>query len=97
VRAPLLTPVPQATVAEFKKAFHAEKRKYYPSRQRFTLPPKQGEARGQALEEGKRVSDYNLAEGSVLQFKDLGPQVRARIVRLAEGTNKRTDELTGCA
>lgn len=64
------------SVAEFKKKFHGLKRKYYPSRQRFTLPLKAGEKRATALDDSKTLSDYGLDSGSVLHFKDLGPQVR---------------------
>lgn len=63
-------------MTELKKKFYALKRKYYPARQRFSLPPKDGEARGVALEDGKRLSDYGLKDGATLEFKDLGPQVR---------------------
>ena len=55
--------------------FHKAKRKYYPSRQRFTLPPADGAKRGTPLVSGKLLKDYDLQDGSVLVFKDLGPQV----------------------
>lgn len=67
---------PQLTVKEFKKKFHAAKRKFYPSRQRFTLPLKAGETRATALEDSKKLSDFGLKDGSIVHFKDLGPQVR---------------------
>lgn len=60
---------------DLKKAFHAKKRALYPSRQRFSLVPKAGEKRGEALVDGKPLSAYGLKTGSVLHFKDLGPQV----------------------
>lgn len=60
---------------EFKKAFAKVKRELYPSRQRFSLPPAAGEARGKTLEDSSKLSEYGLKNGSVLQFKDLGPQV----------------------
>lgn len=66
---------PQATVDELKARFAELKPKYPPSRQRFTLPPREGARSGEALANGKRLSDYGLADGSVLYFKDLGPQV----------------------
>lgn len=59
---------------DLKNRFAELKRKYYPSRQRFTLPAKEGQRSGQALEPGKKLADYGLADGSVLVFKDLGPQ-----------------------
>lgn len=67
--------VTQASVMEFKKAFAKVKRQLYPSRQRFSLPPAAGEARGKTLEDSSKLSEYGLKNGSVLQFKDLGPQV----------------------
>ena len=65
----------QASVADLQKAFHKAKPKYYPSRQRFTLPLKPGEKKAIALAPGKKLSDYDLEDGSTLNFKDLGPQV----------------------
>ncbi len=59
---------------DLKSRFAELKRKYYPSRQRFTLPAKDGQRTGVALESGKKLSDYGLVDGSVLTFKDLGPQ-----------------------
>jgi very-long-chain enoyl-CoA reductase len=59
------------------------KRKYYVSRQRFTLPPK-GQRAGDALEPGKRLSDYGLADGGAVEFKDLGPQVGYKTVFILE-------------
>lgn len=73
----MLATLPQASVSDFKKKFHGLKKAYYPSRQRFTLPAPEGARSGAALEDGKRLGDYALADGSVLIFKDLGPQVRA--------------------
>lgn len=66
---------PQATVDDLKARFAELKPRYYPSRQRFTLPPREGARSGEALAEGKRLSDYGLEDDSVLIFKDLGPQV----------------------
>ena len=68
----------QATVDDLCSSFHKAKRKYYPSRQRFTLPPADGAKRGIPLVSGKALKDYDLQDGSVLVFKDLGPQVRRR-------------------
>ncbi len=73
------SPCPQATLQQLKKKFHAAKRKFYPSRQRLSLPPKEGQARGEALtKDGARLSDMGVGNGTVLQFKDLGPQVGKR-------------------
>lgn len=71
-----------------KAAFAARKKKYYPSRQRFTLPVPEGappKTRGTGLDAGKSLSkDYGLKTGSVVCFKDLGPQVPYAVVFLAE-------------
>ncbi|MEW5304386.1 MAG: hypothetical protein WDW36_006997 [Sanguina aurantia] len=64
-----------ATVMELKKVFAKLKEDMYPSRQRFSLPPAAGEARGKALEDSSKLSEYGLKTGSVLQFKDLGAQI----------------------
>jgi very-long-chain enoyl-CoA reductase len=56
-------------------AMSAAKPKYYPSRCRFSLLPKEGESRGQALASGKKLSDYDLSDNATVQFKDLGPQI----------------------
>uniref|UniRef100_A0A7S3QRB7 Ubiquitin-like domain-containing protein n=2 Tax=Dunaliella tertiolecta TaxID=3047 RepID=A0A7S3QRB7_DUNTE len=63
------------TVSELKKQLHQVKKKLYPSRQRLTLPLKAGETRATVLENGAKLSDYGLGDGSMLQLKDLGPQV----------------------
>lgn len=64
-----------ATVTDLKKALHKNLAKYYPDRQRLTLPPAPGQKRGTALADGKSLSDYGIDDGSVVQFKDLGPQI----------------------
>ncbi|GAB4814030.1 hypothetical protein N2152v2_001076 [Parachlorella kessleri] len=69
-----------ASVDDLKRRFAELKRQYYPTRQRFTLPAKQGQRSGQPLEAGKKLSDYGLEDGSVLVFKDLGPQIGYRTV-----------------
>lgn len=65
----------QATVEELNDALYTKRKTLYPSRQRFTLPLKPGEKKPIALAPGKKLSDYDLSTGSVLHFKDLGPQV----------------------
>ena len=62
-------------MSDLQTAFHRKKSAFYPSRQRFTLPQKAGEKRATALAPGKRLSDYGLEDGSIVIFKDLGPQV----------------------
>lgn len=77
-----------ATVDDLKAAFHAAKRKFYPTRQRFTLPVPEGappKTRGVALESGKSLGkDHGLKNGDTVVFKDLGPQVPYAGVFLAE-------------
>ncbi|CAL8462603.1 g2136 [Coccomyxa elongata] len=69
-------PVPEeATVHDLQVKFHQLKPKFYPSRQRFSLPLKAGEKKATSLAHGKKLSDYDLKDGSVLIFKDLGPQI----------------------
>ncbi|KAL4447369.1 hypothetical protein ABPG77_007402 [Micractinium sp. CCAP 211/92] len=75
----LLLPV-DATVDDLKARFAELKPYFYPSRQRFTLPPREGARSGEALVSGKRLSDYALEDGSVVVFKDLGPQISYRTV-----------------
>lgn len=70
----------QATVEDLQKAFYKAKPKFYPSRQRFTLPTKPGEKKATAVAPGKKLSDYDIKDGSVLVFKDLGPQVNPNLV-----------------
>ena len=71
-----------ATVDDLKAAFHAAKRKFYPTRQRFTLPVPEGappKTRGVALESGKSLGkDHGLKNGDTVVFKDLGPQCLTR-------------------
>jgi len=61
----------KTTVAQFKNNFHIKCPKYYPERQRFTFGP----APGTALADTKILAEYNLKDGDVLTFKDLGPQI----------------------
>jgi len=63
------------TVTALKKKFHAKQAKYYPARQRLTLPAKEGQKSGEVLKDGAKLSDYGLTNGSVVQFKDLGTQI----------------------
>ena len=77
---PSLPSPPQASVEDLKQRFAELKPRFYPSRQRFTLPPREGARSGEALADGKRLSDYGLGDGAVLYFKDLGPQVAYRAV-----------------
>jgi very-long-chain enoyl-CoA reductase len=65
----------QATVDDLKSRFAELKPKYYPSRQRWTLPTKENTRSGEVLTSGKKLSEYGIKDGVTLQFKDLGPQI----------------------
>ena len=64
----------QETILSLKKKLHSERKKLSVERQRLTLHPKAGEARGQVLEDDKKISEYGLKDGDSLLIKDLGPQ-----------------------
>lgn len=72
---PRLPPSTQGTVDDLKAAFAAAKPKFYPSRQRFTLPLAAGQKKPTALAAGKKLADFGVGDGAVLTFKDLGPQI----------------------
>lgn len=74
----------QASVADLQAAVHKARPKLYPARQRFTLPKKDGEKKPAALAAGKRLADYDLADGTELTFKDLGPQACCSLLQHAE-------------
>ena len=83
-----LTVADGATTDDLKAAFHRAKPKFYPTRQRFTLPVPAGappKTRGVPLDAGKSLSkDHGLKNGDTVVFKDLGPQVPYAVVFLAE-------------
>ena len=83
-----LTVADGATTDDLKAAFHKAKPKFYPTRQRFTLPVPEGappKTRGVPLDAGKSLSkDHGLKNGDTVVFKDLGPQVPYAVVFLAE-------------
>lgn len=66
--------IPQASVDDLKAAISKANSKYYPSRQRLTLPPEPGQRSGNPLLDGKALSEYKLTDGSMVLFKDLGTQ-----------------------
>lgn len=68
--------LPQASVEDLKAAIGKANPKYYPSRQRLTLPPEPGQRSGNPLLDGKKLTEYNLTNGSTVVFKDLGTQAR---------------------
>jgi very-long-chain enoyl-CoA reductase len=81
--------VPDDATTDDLKAVFAKAAKKHQTRQRFTLPIPAGadpkKVRGTPLDAGKSLSkDYGLKDGSVVVFKDLGPQVPYAVVFLAE-------------
>ncbi|CAG9465160.1 unnamed protein product [Pedinophyceae sp. YPF-701] len=66
------------TVQDLIDAIFKAKKRLHPTRQRLSLPPAPEQTRGAVLEAGKKLSDYGLRDGSVVQVKDLGPQVSYR-------------------
>lgn len=64
-----------ATVTELKKKIHKAKAKFYPARQRLTLPPAPGAKSGDVLKDGATLESLGLRDGSVVLFKDLGTQI----------------------
>jgi len=70
----------KTSVTQLKNHFAMKCPKYGPDRQRFTFGP----APGTPLVDGKTVADYNLKDGDVLVFKDLGPQIGYATVFIAE-------------
>ena len=66
----------QATVEDLKAAFAKAKPKYYVSRQRFTIQATVDASGSVPLTaDRKPLSEYGVADGATLLFKDLGPQV----------------------
>ncbi|KAI3731091.1 hypothetical protein L1987_62274 [Smallanthus sonchifolius] len=70
-----------ATVADLQEAIHQRIKKYYPSRQRLTLPRHpQSKERPIVLQYKKVLKDYTNGNSDTITivFKDLGPQVSYR-------------------
>ncbi|CAI9774910.1 unnamed protein product [Fraxinus pennsylvanica] len=68
-----------ATVADLQEAIHKRTKKYYPSRQRLTLPILPGsKEKPTVLQYKKSLKEYTDGNGDTLTvvFKDLGPQVK---------------------
>lgn len=66
-----------ATVQELKAAIYKQTGKFYPERQRLTLPQAPGQNRPTVLEGDRKLSDYfTKASSNKVLFKDLGPQVK---------------------
>ncbi|KAJ0705083.1 putative oxidoreductase [Helianthus annuus] len=70
-----------ATVADLQEAIHQGIKKYYPSRQRLTLPLQPGsKEKAVVLQSKKSLKEYTNGNSDTLTvvFKDLGPQVSYR-------------------
>ncbi|XP_057523774.1 very-long-chain enoyl-CoA reductase-like [Amaranthus tricolor] len=70
-----------ATVADLQEAIHKKIKKFYPSRQRLTLPVDPGSKTRPTVLNGKRsLKEYTNGNSNKLTvvFKDLGPQVSYR-------------------
>jgi hypothetical protein len=65
----------QAELSDLKKRVYVAMR-LHPERQRFTLPPKPGQLKGEVLKDGVKLAAMGLGNGSEVILKDLGPQVR---------------------
>lgn len=65
-------------LADLSKALHAKLPKFYPDRQRLTTEDKK------ALNLDQTLAEQGLKDGSVVIFKDLGPQIGWRTVFLIE-------------
>lgn len=70
-----------ATVADLQEAIHQRIKKYYPSRQRLTLPLQPGsKAKPVVLQSKKSLKEYTSGNSDTITvvFKDLGSQVSYR-------------------
>ncbi|KAM1020001.1 hypothetical protein ACFX13_042053 [Malus domestica] len=70
-----------ATVADLQDAIHKRTKKFYPARQRLTLPVQPGsKERPVVLSYKKSLQDYisGNSDNLTVVFKDLGPQVSYR-------------------
>uniref|UniRef100_A0A6N2LTC7 3-oxo-5-alpha-steroid 4-dehydrogenase C-terminal domain-containing protein n=1 Tax=Salix viminalis TaxID=40686 RepID=A0A6N2LTC7_SALVM len=72
-----------ATVADLQEAIHKRTKKFYPARQRLTLPlPPGSKERPTVLNYKKNLKEYHdgNSDSLTILFKDLGPQVSYRIL-----------------
>ncbi|GJP29208.1 hypothetical protein CLOM_g19149 [Closterium sp. NIES-68] len=70
----------EASVADLQKALHKTNKKWYPARQRFTLPAPASGAKPVVLDAKKRLADYSTGTTLDVVFKDLGPQIGFKTV-----------------
>ncbi|PKI46564.1 hypothetical protein CRG98_032906 [Punica granatum] len=77
----------EATVTDLQEAIHKQTKKFYPSRQRLTLPiPPGSKDRPIVLHSKKSLKEYSDGNSGNLTvvFKDLGPQVSYRTLFFCE-------------
>ncbi|KAL9275059.1 Very-long-chain enoyl-CoA reductase-like protein [Drosera capensis] len=68
-----------ATVAHLQEAIYRKTKKFYPSRQRLTLPVQPGSKEKPIVLSGKKsIKDYADGNNLTVVLKDLGPQVSYR-------------------
>ncbi|CAI5515925.1 unnamed protein product [Closterium sp. Naga37s-1] len=70
----------EASVADLQKALHKTNKKWYPARQRFTLPAPASGAKPVVLDAKKRLAEYSTGTTLDVVFKDLGPQIGFKTV-----------------
>jgi len=70
-----------SSVKQLKQALAKKHSKYYPERQRLVLSQERG---APALQDSQKLNELGLKEGSIVYFKDLGPQIGYRTVFLTE-------------
>lgn len=61
-----------STTETLKEAFQQKNKKYYPSRQYFTIGLDKNRI---VLKKGDKLSELSLKDGDKIYFKDLGPQI----------------------
>jgi len=70
-----------SSVKQLKQALFQKHPKYYPERQRFGLSQERG---APTLQDNQKLNDLNLKDGSIVYFKDLGPQIGYKTVFIVE-------------
>ena len=63
-------------ILDWCECFVLEAKKFYPERQRLTLPLVEGQTRPTVLSRDKKLNDYFTSSNAKVVFKDLGPQVK---------------------
>ncbi|XP_033112026.1 probable very-long-chain enoyl-CoA reductase art-1 [Anneissia japonica] len=70
-----------STIADVKAKIYKEKRKFYPDRQAI-----KSSLKGKTLKDDDTLANLGLSDGGELYLKDLGPQIRWKLVFLCEYT-----------